>query len=59
MDGGFKSALNTSIESNYEFPESQVIDSVAIYGQSEAPLAILQNGQQVPDFKFTNGALLI
>ena len=59
FDGGFKSA-RTSDASKYLFPESQTIDQVIIYGLTEAPNAILQDGQQVPDFVFTkDNALLI
>jgi len=43
-DGGFKSA-RTSEASKYAFPQSQTIDHIAIYGLTEAPNAILQNGQ--------------
>ena len=58
FDGGFKSS-RTSDASKYSFPKSQTIDQIAIYGLTEAPNAILQNGVQVPDFVFTKEQALL
>lgn len=43
FDGNFKSA-RTSDASKYSFPKSQTIDQIVIYGLTEAPNAILQDG---------------
>lgn len=57
-DGNF-TAKRVSDASAYDFPKSQTVDQVAIYGLSEKPNAVLQGGQQVPSYIFNNGALLI
>jgi len=58
FDGGFKSS-RISGSSKYAFPKSQTIDQVVIYGLTEAPNAILQDGVQVPDFVFTKESVLL
>lgn len=58
LDGEFTSS-RTSAASKYSFPASQTIDQISMFGLSEAPNAVLQAGQQVPDFIFTDGALHI
>jgi len=44
---------------DYAFPSSQTIDQIAIYGLTQTPIAVLQNGEQVPSFLMNNGVLLI
>lgn len=58
FDGGFTSKI-ASTEATYTFPKSQTIDSVSVYGLSEEPNTVLQDGQQVPDFAFMSGVALI
>jgi len=57
-DGGFRST-RVSDSSKYDFPKSQTIDQIVMYGFDDEPNAILQNGQQVPSFIFKRGALMI
>lgn len=42
-DGGFRSS-RSSDSSKYSFPKTQTIDQIVMYGITEAPNAILQNG---------------
>jgi mannosyl-oligosaccharide alpha-1,3-glucosidase len=57
-DGGFRSS-RVSDASKYDFPKSQTIDQVVIYGLSEEPNEVLQDGQEVPSYIFKRGALMI
>jgi len=43
FDGGFKSEL-VSTDATYTFPETQTIDTLAIYGLTEEPNSVLQAG---------------
>lgn len=55
-NGGFRSE-RTSDASKYNFPKSQTVDQVVIYGTSEEPNAVLQNGIEVPSFLWNKEAL--
>ncbi len=57
FDGGLTSKRAAGF--NYAYPNTQTIDTLAIYGLTEEPNSVLQNGAQVPSFIFKNGALLV
>lgn len=58
-DGSLKSSRVGGDSTKYSIPKSQTIDQVFVHGFSEMPNAILQNGQQVPDYFFQKGSLMI
>lgn len=58
-DGTGFNSVRSSDATKYTYPASQTIDQIAVYGLTDAPYTVLQYGQQVSDFRFTNESVLL